>query len=107
MSFLTPVYYTGKLKGVVMVDINKENLQNIFYTSDRPLVWRYLNVTVSDTSSSKEILVHKSETDLFRYVDYEKDIPGGIRITLSLMLCILLSRPGRYSHSIYWQRYYC
>ena len=36
MSFLTPVYYTGKLKGVVMVDINKENLQNIFYTSDRP-----------------------------------------------------------------------
>ena len=36
MSFLTPVYYANKLKGVVMVDINKENLQNIFYTSDRP-----------------------------------------------------------------------
>lgn len=86
MSFLTPVYYTGKLKGVVMVDINKENLKNIFYTSDRPLVWRYLNVTLSDTSSGKEILVHQSETNLFHYVHYEKDIPGGIRITLSLDL---------------------
>ncbi|HCW0178563.1 diguanylate cyclase [Citrobacter freundii] len=86
MSFLTPVYYTGKLKGVVMVDINKENLKNIFYTSDRPLVWRYLNVTLSDISSGREILVNQSETDLFHYVHYEKDIPGGIRVTLSLDL---------------------
>ncbi|EFE09224.1 diguanylate cyclase DgcJ [Citrobacter youngae] len=84
MSFLTPVYYAGKLKGVVMVDINKENLKNIFYTSDRPLVWRYLNVTLSDISSGKEIHVHQSETNLLRYVHYEKDIPGGIRVTLSL-----------------------
>ncbi|HEM7937380.1 TPA: diguanylate cylase, partial [Citrobacter koseri] len=42
MSFLTPVYLHGKLKGIVMVDINQDNLKNIFYTQDRPLVWRYL-----------------------------------------------------------------
>ncbi|EMM7531732.1 diguanylate cyclase DgcJ [Citrobacter sp. Cb008] len=84
MSFLTPVYYAGKLKGVVMVDINKENLKNIFYTSDRPLVWRYLNVTLSDINSGKEILVHQSENNLFSYVHYQEDMPGGIRITLSL-----------------------
>lgn len=86
MSFLTPVYLTGKLKGVVMVDVNKDNLKNIFYTNDRPLVWRYLNVTVSDISSGKEIIVHQSESDLFQYVRYIKDIPGGMRISLSLDL---------------------
>lgn len=77
-----------------MVDINKENLKNIFYTSDRPLVWRYLNVTLSDISSGKEIHVHQSETNLFRYVHYEKDIHGGIHITLSLdvMYFIVSSR---------------
>lgn len=36
MSFLTPVYLNGKLKGIVMVDINKHNLQNIVFTHDRP-----------------------------------------------------------------------
>ena len=84
MSFLTPVYYTGKLKGVVMVDVNKDNLKNIFYTNDRPLVWHYLNVTLSDINSGKEIIIHQSESDLFKYVHYINDIPGGMRITLSL-----------------------
>ncbi|WP_213134964.1 diguanylate cyclase DgcJ [Citrobacter sp. FP75] len=84
MSFLTPVYLSGKLKGIVMVDINKENLKHIFYTNDRPLVWRYLNVTLSDTHSGKKIVIHQSETDLFQYVHYINDIPGGLRITLSL-----------------------
>ncbi|QLZ59684.1 diguanylate cyclase [Citrobacter freundii] len=86
MSFITPVYYAGKLKGVVMVDVNKDNLRHIFYTSDRPLVWRYLNVTLSDVSSGKEIVINQSESNLFQYVQYVNDIPGGIRITLSLDL---------------------
>lgn len=84
MSFLTPVYSSGKLKGVVMVDVNKDNLTHIFYTNDRPLVWRYLNVTVSDISSGKELVINRSKTDLFQYVQYVSDIPDGIRITLSL-----------------------
>ncbi len=32
MSFLTPVYLAGTLKGIVMVDVNQDNLKNIFYT---------------------------------------------------------------------------
>lgn len=108
MSFLTPVYYTGKLKGVVMVDINKENLQNIFYTSDRPLVWRYLNVTVSDTSSGKEILVHKVKPICSAMFTMRRTYPVVYASHSHSMLCILLSRPGRYSHSIYWQHFnYC
>lgn len=107
MSFLTPVYYAGKLKGVVMVDINKENLKNIFYTSDRPLVWRYLNVTLSDINSGKEILVHQSENNLFSYVHYREDMPGGIRITLSLDFMYFIVSSGKYSPFICWRQYCC
>ncbi|POT57647.1 diguanylate cylase [Citrobacter amalonaticus] len=84
MSFLTPVYLHGKLKGVVMVDINQDNLKNIFYTQDRPLVWRYLEATLTDIDSGKKIIVHQSENNLFYYVNYVHDLPGGMRVILSL-----------------------
>lgn len=53
MSFLTPVYRAGQLKGMVLVDIDNENLYNIFYTRNRPLAWQYLNVTLSDLDSGQ------------------------------------------------------
>lgn len=84
MSFLTPVYLAGKLKGIVMVDINKHNLQNIVITHDRPLVWRYLNASVTDTDSDKTIIIHQSENNLFPYVNYVSDLPGGLHVELSL-----------------------
>lgn len=84
MSFLTPVYLHGKLKGIVMVDINKHNLQNIVFTHDRPLVWRYLNASVTDTDSDKTIIIHQSENNLFPYVNYISDLPGGLHVELSL-----------------------
>ncbi|MDA8478939.1 diguanylate cyclase DgcJ [Citrobacter sp. Awk 4] len=86
MSFLTPVYLSGKLKGMVMVDINQDNLKNIFYTDDRPLVWRYLNVMLADIESGNTIDIHQSESDLYPYVQYIHNIPGGMRVTLSLDL---------------------
>lgn len=84
MSFLTPVYLEGKLKGMVMVDINKQNLQNIVYTHDRPQVWRYLDARLTDTHSDKTIIIHESENDLFPYVNYVRDLPGGLHVELSL-----------------------
>lgn len=84
MSFLTPVYLDGKLKGMVMVDINKQNLQNIVYTHDRPRVWRYLDASLKDTHSDKTIIIHQSENNLFPYVNYASDLPGGLHVELSL-----------------------
>lgn len=84
MSFLTPVYLDGKLKGIVMVDINKHNLQNIVFTHDRPRVWRYLDASVTDTDSDKTIIIHQSENNLFPYVNYISDLPGGLHVELSL-----------------------
>lgn len=55
---------------MVLVDIDNENLYNIFYTRNRPLAWQYLNVTLSDLDSGEDIVVHKSESNLFSYVKY-------------------------------------
>ena len=64
MSLLTPVYVAGQLKGIVLLDINKNNLRNIFYTHDRPLLWRFLNVTLTDTDSGRDIIINQSEDNL-------------------------------------------
>ncbi|EHU9133910.1 TPA: diguanylate cyclase DgcJ, partial [Escherichia coli] len=84
MSLLTPVYVAGQLKGIVLLDINKNNLRNIFYTHDRPLLWRFLNVTLTDTDSGRDIIINQSEDNLFQYVSYVHDLPGGIRVSLSI-----------------------
>ena len=81
MSLLTPVYVAGQLKGIVLLDINKNNLRNIFYTHDRPLLWRFLNVTLTDTDSGRDIIINQSEDNLFQYVSYVHDLPGGIRVS--------------------------
>ncbi|EGM1824266.1 GGDEF domain-containing protein [Escherichia coli] len=84
MSLLTPVYVAGQLKGIVLLDINKNNLRNIFYTHDRPLLWRFLNVTLTDTDSGRDIIINQSEDNLFQYVSYVHGLPGGIRVSLSI-----------------------
>lgn len=90
MSFLTPVYLDGRLKGMVMVDINTQNLQTILYPYDRPLVWRYLKATVTDTDSHKTIVIHQNENNLFPYVRYAVDLPGGLHVELSLDILYFL-----------------
>ena len=72
MSLLTPVYVAGQLKGIVLLDINKNNLRNIFYTHDRPLLWRFLNVTLTDTDLcmvlSIIISIRVEDNSWFQYV---------------------------------------
>lgn len=34
--------------------------------------------------SGKEIIINQSKNNLFQYVNYSHDIPGGLRVSLSL-----------------------
>ncbi len=61
LSFLTPVYFKDKLKGVVMVDVTAQEIEALLYTSDRPLVWRYLDITLKDSDTGALIEVHHSK----------------------------------------------
>lgn len=92
LSFLTPVYHQNRLKGVVMVDVTRKNIEQLLYTADRPLVWRYLDITLTDSDSTTEIIVHRSQTHIFGYAHYKQQVAENLQISLSLdVMYFLLS----------------
>lgn len=60
LTFLTPVYRQEQLKGIVMVDLSHQDMREIFYTRDRPLVWRYLDISFTDSDNNANIEVQRS-----------------------------------------------
>lgn len=84
LTFLTPVYRQEQLKGIVMVDLSHQDMRKIFYTHDRPLVWRYLDISFIDSDNNANIEVHRSAAHLLSYVQYTRPLAENMRITLSL-----------------------
>ena len=73
----------GQLKGIVLLDINK-TICGISFTLMTALLWRFLVTLTDDTDSGRDIIINQSEDNLFRYVSYVHDLPGGIRVSLSI-----------------------
>ncbi|WP_058909988.1 diguanylate cyclase DgcJ [Entomohabitans teleogrylli] len=84
MTLLSPVYWLGKLKGVIAVDLSKAALINVFYTQDRPLLWKYLNVDVVDAAGMGRIEVNRSASSLFGYVAHRQALSPDTDVVLSL-----------------------
>lgn len=92
LTFLTPVYLRDTLKGVMMVDVSRDDMRKMFYSTDRPNVWRYLDLTLTDSDSGTQITVHRSGVHLFRYAHGSQSIGENIHINLSLdVMYFLLS----------------
>ncbi|MGL4718768.1 MAG: diguanylate cyclase domain-containing protein, partial [Kluyvera intermedia] len=84
LTFLTPVYQHEQLKGIVMVDLSRQDMRDIFYTHDRPLVWRYLDIMFTDSDTNAHIRVHRSAAHLLNYVQYTRPLAENMSVTLSL-----------------------
>jgi C4-dicarboxylate-specific signal transduction histidine kinase len=41
---LTPVFKNGQIKGIIVTDVNIDDLATAFYTADRPILWRFLSL---------------------------------------------------------------
>ncbi|WEF26416.1 diguanylate cyclase DgcJ [Klebsiella aerogenes] len=92
LSFLTPVYYQDRLKGVVMVDVTAKEIEKLLYTADRPLVWQYLDITLKDSNTGAEMNIHRSQTHFSGYADDSRQVAENLRISLSLdVMYFLLS----------------
>lgn len=92
LTFLTPLYRQEQLKGIVMVDLSHEDMRQIFYTRDRPLVWRYLDISFIDSDNHAKIDVQRSAAHLFSYVQYTRPLAENMRVELSLdVMYFLLS----------------
>jgi hypothetical protein len=40
----TPVFQNGLIKGIIVTDVNIDDLTTAFYTADRPVLWRFLSL---------------------------------------------------------------
>ncbi len=59
ISMLTPVFLGDKVKGILITDININDLVISFKTVDRPLLWQFLSLYVTDNETGARILFHK------------------------------------------------
>lgn len=92
LTFLTPVYKQEQLKGIVMVDLSRQDMHDIFNTRDRPLVWRYLDITFTDLDTNAHIEVHRSASHLLSYVHYSRPLAENMQVEVSLdVMYFLLS----------------
>ncbi|MCL7138861.1 GAPES1 domain-containing protein, partial [Escherichia coli] len=69
----------------------KNNMRNIFYTHNRPLLWSFLKDTLTETDSGRDIIKNQSQENLNKYVRNVHDLPGGIRVTLSIHILYFIT----------------
>lgn len=84
ISMLTPVFEKNDLKGIFITDISIESLATSFFTADRPFLWRFLNLYVTDNNSGAEILFHKPKYPAFATMDYEKEFSSHYTLHIKL-----------------------
>ncbi|WP_434640783.1 diguanylate cyclase DgcJ [Klebsiella sp. I138] len=74
ISMLTPVFQNGVIKGIIVTDVNIDDLATAFYTADRPLLWRFLSLYVTDESSADDIYFHRSMIKSFNIIKYKENL---------------------------------
>lgn len=60
ISIISPVFSHGNLKGVFISDMNIDSLVPYFYTSERPVLWRFVSLFLTDVFTKKNIYIHRA-----------------------------------------------
>ena len=71
ISMLTPVFLGDKVKGILITDININDLVVSFNTVDRPLLWQFLSLYVTDNGAGNHIVFHKPYIKSYALISYE------------------------------------
>ena len=74
ISMLTPVYLGDKVKGIMITDINIDDLVVSFNTVDRPLLWQFLSLYVTDNETGSHIIFHKPYIKSYALISYEDSL---------------------------------
>lgn len=74
ISMLTPVFLGDKVKGILITDVNINDLVVSFQTADRPLLWKFLSLFVTDNATGANIIFHKPEFKSFDLISYQDNI---------------------------------
>jgi len=74
ISMLTPVFLGDKVKGILITDININDLIVSFETVDRPLLWKFLSLYVTDNATGANIIFHNPDLKSFGLISYQDKI---------------------------------
>ncbi|WP_077264246.1 diguanylate cyclase DgcJ [[Enterobacter] lignolyticus] len=74
ISMLTPVFQYNEIKGILITDVNIEDLATSFYTTERPLLWRFLSLYVTDNATGDNIVFHRPELKSAPLIHYAENI---------------------------------
>lgn len=74
ISMLTPVFRHNIVKGILITDININDLATSFHTLDRPLLWQFLSLYVTDNTTRDNIIFHNPYIKTAEAINYEAPI---------------------------------
>ena len=74
ISLLTPVFKDINLKGVLITDININDLAISFYTNDRPYIWKFLSMYIVDNTTGEAINFHSPSYDIKSIIHHTESI---------------------------------
>lgn len=112
ISMLTPVFLGDKVKGILITDININDLVVSFNTVDRPLLWRFLSLYVTDNETGRHIFFHKPYIKSYALIRYKDSLTqyytlhvklDALYVIIANLWLLLLYLPGtwvlcRYAH---------
>lgn len=84
ISMLTPVFLGDKVKGILITDINISDLAVSFKTVDRPLLWQFLSLYVTDNKTHTQIHFHNPRIKSFTLISYEDPITPSYTLHVQL-----------------------
>ncbi|UEQ09055.1 diguanylate cyclase DgcJ [Pectobacterium versatile] len=74
ISMLTPVFLSDKVKGILITDVNINDLVVSFKTVVRPLLWKFLSLYVTDNATGANIIFHKPSIKSFDLINHDDTI---------------------------------
>lgn len=84
ISMITPVFQHDTIKGLVLTDINIDDLATSFYTAERPLLWRFLSLYVTDNATGDKISFHHPVLKSFTPITRQEKITGYYTLHIKL-----------------------
>ncbi|MFY0190627.1 diguanylate cyclase DgcJ [Raoultella planticola] len=74
ISMLTPVFKNGQIKGIIVTDVNIDDLATAFYTADRPILWRFLSLYLTDEVTASDIYFNRSAIKSINIIQYQEHL---------------------------------
>jgi predicted signal transduction protein with EAL and GGDEF domain len=81
---LTPVFINNTVKGILITDVNINDLATSFKTFDRPLLWKFLSLYVTDNTTGADILFHKPAIKSIDLINHKEDITKNYTLHIKL-----------------------